>query len=331
MITKRLIIHIIMFSFPFVLNAQRLTEIRDTIFVGKEYITFLTFSDDIIDGDYGNTSLLTSPDGNPVTETYNEEGYSSLKVKARKKFEKTNIIVLVKGGIAYDLIVIYKESPTKFLYQYGNFNIAKKPTQNQIEDSSNEDEFWTASADGVIEEQMKEIQDLKATYDTIPYQNTARLLFSSQAYNKSKYRKIVTHNKGIYLGLENSWIMGDYMYFKFFLENTSDKSFDITNWNFKSAPYRAYNKMSSSGRYIKPVYEFKNDVKEVAPNKKVYKIFVFKNFSIPLDEFFYVRIGDNDAQKEDLELGVPEKPVNHPTWIGDNKIKRRKKEKNKED
>lgn len=306
--------------------------VYDTVQLSTQEVTYITLGGFVSELDYGNLRYIETDNGKPAIVSVGNN--SLVKLKASRKFKKTNILGVNDQGITYNITVYYTSNTPKNTSPFIGEILPPEHNETRYAGShfnsigNQEDEYEVMETDQLIAKQEAFIKNHKLKYDTIPYQKIAKILYSSQRYTKVK--GIGVRSQGTVLKFENSWIAGDKLYFKFVLFNSNNKQFVIKNWQFKFQPNEGGLRRSSvTDQKISPLYEYKAQYQTVYGNQKLYKIFVFDNFGIATNEKFYVELAESGSNTI-LRMPLPSRYINRPRNAGKGVLNEKNKKKAKD-
>ena len=314
---KKLSIILLLLNFYCLFSQQY---VHDTIEVSDSYVTYLKLGGNVKLSTYGNPSLWTDRGRPSIIKIGCEEDNpapcnSTYQLQARKKFTETNIMAETIDQTTYDIIVKYSKKPIKRSYPI-NINrpiIVSDKKEKDSRINENEVFYSVAETDSLIKKREEKIKEYTLKYDTIPYQKTAKRLYSSIAYDM--INGIQAKKEGVRLTFEKSWVAGDKLYLKVSIHNKNRKQFVIDQWAFKYFEGKMFNKSSvNSGSYT-PIYEYKKQYQVVYGGDTLYKIFVFENFGLSEKEEFYITLTEENSNLT-IDLLVPKLYINKPRNIG---------------
>ena len=196
-----------------------------------------------------------------------------LQIKAAQEcFTETNLSVMTADGKLYSFVLNYDEQP-KLL----NLLINKdKRTAHDI--------FFSNE---IINEEALE--------------STSKLAFYA---NKQNVR-VNDKKYGITLELNGLYIKEELMYFRIFLQNSSNINYDIGQLRFFIRDEKKAKRTASQELEIEPVYSYKN-TEQITANSSSMIVIVTPKFTIPENKFLAVQLTEESGGRL-LEIKVKDR------------------------
>lgn len=251
-------------------------QVSDTIYVGYTKTAYLLFSDSLIKYDVGSEDVIIRHNSNKLILQAQVEG-----------FEETNLMVEANKKI-FIFIVVYKDKPLKYLYDY-TLKKAPNVVSNNSGVKSAEDKSLIA-----IEENTANKDSIKKNYDQICEQILSE---KDKIYN----RGVVKYKVNVYL--RDMIIQDDKIYMKFEMVNNGNIPYSIDFYQFKVKNVKKKIKGESFQIVeLKPLYEYQRPVK--VEGKSTYRyVIVLDKFVLTENKKLVIEQWENNGQDMNIEGG----------------------------
>ncbi len=289
------------------------TIIKDTIYISKNTMSHLVFTESIAMADYGSTALVTSSQdkkkiGAPVINALSAET-QIVSIKANKKFRTpTNISVITHTNIYYDISCIYSDMPVNNYYYFDPNNKLNPVSVDtvistpSIDPEAIDEEVVTA----IQKDSLAETKIAKYYGDTIRYKGIAKKIYSTKT-KKVKF-EMATIEK-ITLKLIGVYTLKDKTYLKVSIHNNGSIPFIIDAWEYTFRKKGGYDPQEAPMQNLNPIYECNANHNRIVPKDKLTKVFVFDTFSLDSYLSFYVQLKEKGQQRSPI-LEINNKYIN---------------------
>lgn len=275
------------------------TVIQDTIYITKGNMSHLIFTDAIAMSDYGS-SVVNSDNGKPVITKVNDT-YVVI-VKARKRYkDPTNISIITKTNVYYDITCMYSEKPVKNFYYFDYGNKVKNAYVDEIKNEKieevkplNEDEKDEEVKAAVKKDSLLNKQFNKFFTDTVKFKGMAKRIYSGRTKRvKGKFARV----DKISLELIGIYARKDKIYVKLNLYNGGTLPYHILRWNYHFMKKGGFDPQTIPEYTPDMVFEYNENFQSILPKDKLTKVFVFDQFSMEGNQSLYVQLFEKNGQR----------------------------------
>jgi len=198
-----------------------------------------------------------------------------LQIKAAQEcFTETNLTVVTADGKLYSFVLNYDEQPELL-------NISINRDKRVAHDI-----FF--SNENINEEALE---------------STSKLAF----HEKKQNVRVKDKKYGIKLLLNGLYIKEELMYFRIYLENSSNINYDIGQLRFFIRDDRKAKRTASQELEIEPVYTYKNS-EQIKANSSNTFVLIIPKFTIPENKFLAVQLTE-DSGGRNLQLKVKDRKL----------------------